>query len=92
MRRLRLAVFRSNKQIYAQVIDDQKGRTVAAASSLKMRGKVTKTGKAAKVGEKIARLALEKKIRKVAFDRRNWKYHGRVRILAEEARKAGLEF
>jgi large subunit ribosomal protein L18 len=95
--RPRLAVFRSLNHIYAQVIDDDAGRTLAAASSLDAEAKAeTKTGgniDAAKVvGRLIAKRALEKGLSKVVFDRGGSIYHGRVKALAEAAREAGLEF
>ena len=95
--RLRLAVFRSSKHIYAQIIDDAKGQTLAAASSLDegVKGAV-KTGaniEAAKaVGKLIAERAKEKKIGAVVFDRGRFIYHGRVKALADAAREAGLSF
>jgi large subunit ribosomal protein L18 len=95
--RLRLSVFRSSKHIYAQVIDDVKGRTVAAASSLEkdLRGSL-KTGadvSAAKaVGKLVAERTLEKGVKKVVFDRGNYRYHGRVKALADAAREGGLSF
>lgn len=90
--RPRLAVYRSSKRIYAQVIDDQKQATIASASDYEVDKKVDKTEKAAKVGEIIARKAKENKVTKVCFDRRKYRYHGRVKALAEAARKGGLEF
>ena len=88
----RLAVFRSNKHIYAQLIDDTKGATLAQASdtTLKAKGKKTELGEA--VGVEIAKRAQEKKITKVVFDRGGFLYAGRVRALAEAARKGGLIF
>lgn len=91
--RPRLSVFRSNKQIYAQVIDDTAGRTLAAASSIEpdvARGRKTET--AAAVGACVARRALENGVRKVVFDRGGYVYHGRVKALADAARAEGLEF
>jgi len=113
----RLCVFRSLKHIYAQIIDDEKGRTLVAASDqelkelklktkkekLKMatknlkdeKEKIIRKGKKAiayEVGKLIAKKALEKKIEKVVFDRGGYKYHGRVKELAEAAREAGLKF
>jgi large subunit ribosomal protein L18 len=85
-------VFRSNKHIYAQLISEDHGRILAAASSLKMETKGTKTIRATAVGKLIAHLAEAKKVKKVVFDRRNRQYHGRVKALAEAARQAGLEF
>lgn len=90
--RPRLTVFRSNKQIYAQVIDDTTGKTLAAASSLKMEDKVTKKEMAAKVGELIAKNAQEAGIQAVVFDRNGYLYHGRVKELADAARNGGLKF
>ncbi|HOO95415.1 MAG TPA: 50S ribosomal protein L18 [Proteiniphilum sp.] len=88
----RLTVFRSNKQIYAQVIDDLTGRTLAAASSLKIEEKLPKKEQAAKVGEMVAKNALEAGVEKVAFDRNGYLYHGRIKDLADAARKGGLKF
>lgn len=90
--RPRLSVFRSNKQIYAQVIDDERGVTLASASSLKMDEKLTKKEVAAKVGELIATNAKEAGVELVSFDRNGYLYHGRVKELAEGARKGGLKF
>jgi large subunit ribosomal protein L18 len=88
----RLTVFRSNKQIYAQVIDDTKGTTLAAASSLKLTEKAPKKVIAAKVGELIAQNAKEAGIQAVVFDRNGYLYHGRIKELADAARKGGLKF
>ena len=90
--RPRLTVFRSNKQIYAQVIDDLTGRTLAAASSLKITDKAPKKEIAAKVGELIAKSAQEAGVPAVVFDRNGFLYHGRVKELADAARKGGLKF
>ena len=95
--RPRLAVFRSVAHIYAQVIDDAKGSTVVAASSLEKSNRDTlKTGgnlEAAKViGKAVAERAKEKGIRQVVFDRGGYQYHGRIKALADAAREAGLEF
>lgn len=89
----RLTVFRSNQHIWAQIIDDKHGKTLVSAStkSLKL-DKGTKTEKAVAVGEKIAIIALEKKIIKVRFDRGLYRYHGRVKALADGARSKGLNF
>ena len=90
----RLVVFRSNSEIYAQIIDDTKGVTLVAASSrdkdLKATG--TKTEKAALVGKAIAEKALKQGIEKVSFDRGGYLYHGRVKSLADGAREGGLKF
>ena len=93
--RPRLAVFRSLNHIYAQVIDDTSGTTVAAASSLEtgLKGSDgTKVDDAKRVGQLIAERAKAAGIDKVVFDRAGFKYHGRVRSLAEAAREAGLDF
>ena len=90
----RLVVFRSNSEIYAQVIDDTKGVTLVAASSrdkdLKATG--TKTEKAKQVGQAIAKKALAAGIESISFDRGGYLYHGRVKSLAEGAREGGLKF
>lgn len=95
--RPRLAVYKSLRYIYAQIIDDTKGHTLVAASSLekelRSQLKSTKNIEAAKlVGEVIAKRALEKGIKKVVFDRGGFLYHGKVKALADSARAAGLEF
>jgi len=90
--RPRLSVFRSNTQIYAQVIDDVSGVTIASASSLGLKDKVTKTEQAAKVGTMVAKVAQEAGITNVIFDRNGYLYHGRVKQLAEAARVGGLKF
>jgi len=93
--RPRLAVFRSLNHIYAQVIDDRKGHTLAAASSLEKSAGVAGGGNVAgakEVGKLIAQRAQEKGIKRVVFDRGGYLYHGRVKALAEAAREAGLEF
>jgi len=90
----RLAVFRSNKQIYAQVIDDIKGVTIASASSLKNKAaqSVSKTEQATLVGKEIAEKAVKAGIKSVVFDRSGYLYHGRIKELANAAREAGLKF
>lgn len=88
----RLTVFRSNAQIYAQIIDDVAGKTLAAASSLGIKDKMTKSEQAAKVGEMIAKNAQEAGVTAVVFDRNGFLYHGRVKQLADAARNAGLKF
>ncbi len=95
--RPRLSVFRSAKHIYAQVIDDESGKTLAAVSTLTKDvkggiGEANKTDAAKKVGEQIAKACLSKGVKQVVFDRGGYMYHGRVSALAEAARKAGLEF
>jgi large subunit ribosomal protein L18 len=88
----RMTVFRSNTQIYAQLIDDVNGKTLAAASSLGLKEKVTKIEQAAKVGVLVAKVAQEAGITEVVFDRNGYLYHGRVKQLADAAREAGLKF
>ncbi|MFV0470534.1 MAG: 50S ribosomal protein L18 [Paludibacteraceae bacterium] len=100
--RPRLTVFRSNAQIYAQVIDDVKGITLASASSLgkvekgmkkeAKKEKINKTEQAASVGKQIAKAAIEAGINEVVFDRNGYLYHGRVKQLADAAREGGLKF
>lgn len=92
--RPRLSVYRSLKNIYAQIVDDYSGTTLAAASSLKKEGdpKSSKTEQAKAVGAKIAGLAKAANIEKVVFDRGGFLYHGRVKELAEAARTGGLLF
>ncbi len=93
--RPRLSVFRSAKNIYAQVIDDQRGVTLAAASSLEGADKKAKGSDkdaAAKVGALVAQRAMEKGVKDVVFDRGGYLYHGRVKALADAAREAGLNF
>ena len=89
--RPRLSVFRSNKQIYAQIINDLTGQTLAAASSLGLE-KMPKVQQAEKVGELIAEKAKAAGITAVVFDRNGYLYHGRVKQLADAARKGGLKF
>jgi len=93
----RLCVFRSLKHIYAQLVDDSMGCTLVAASSLdtEIKDKITgkrKTESAELVGSLVAQRALNKGIKQIAFDRGGYQYHGRVKALAEAARKAGLDF
>ena len=93
--RPRLAVFRSNIHIYAQVIDDGSGKTLAAASTVEKElrsSKQTKTEEAAVVGRLIAERAKTAGIERVVFDRAGFRYHGRIKSLAEAAREAGLDF
>lgn len=89
--RPRLSIYRSNSNIYAQLIDDVSGKTLAAASDLKIE-KWTKTEKASKVGEEIALKAKSLNITRIVFDRGWFAYHGRVKALADAARSAWLEF
>jgi len=89
----RLCVFRSNKHIYGQLIDDEKGRTLLVASDKELKkssGK--KTDIANQIGQLLAKKAIEKKVEKVVFDRGGYKYHGKIKALAEGARKGGLKF
>lgn len=95
--RPRLSVFRSAKHIYAQVVDDVSGSTLAFASTLSGDLKTTlgeddKTAAAKKVGALIGRICLEKNINQVVFDRNGYLYHGRIKALADAAREAGLQF
>lgn len=92
--RPRLSVYRSNKEIYAQIINDEDGKTIASASSLEKdtSKEGTKSDKAKAVGQKLAERAKEKGVEKIAFDRSGYLYHGRVKSLAEGAREAGLKF
>lgn len=96
--RPRLCVYRSLKHMYAQIIDDERGVTLASASTLspELKSELTeikgKVEAAKKVGELVAKKALEKGIVKVVFDRNGYKYHGRVKAVAEGARAAGLQF
>lgn len=92
--RPRISVFRSNKHMYAQIINDEEGKTIVAASDkeLKKSTKRKKIDVAESVGELLAEKAKSKKITKVVFDKRHYKYHGRVKALAEGARSGGLKF
>ena len=88
----RLCVFRSNTNIYAQIIDDSKGVTLVSASSLELKTKNNNIEAATKVGESIAKKAKKAGIKCVVFDRGGYLYHGRVKALADAARENGLEF
>lgn len=90
-KRLRLSVFRSNKFIYAQIIDDEKGNTLVCADDQKSKIK-SKIERAKETGKLLAEKAIAKKINKVYFDRGNFRYHGRIKAIAEGAREGGLEF
>jgi large subunit ribosomal protein L18 len=91
--RPRLAVYRSNRGIYAQVIDDDAGRTLAAASSQTLENASgSKSDLATAVGREVARRAIEAGVARVVFDRGGYLYHGRVKALADGAREGGLEF
>ena len=94
----RLCVSRSSRHIYAQIIDDQKGKTIISLDDSKISKKTKQDDLSAKiaiayqVGQEIGKAALAKKIERVVFDRGGYKYHGRIKALAEGARKAGLKF
>ncbi len=93
--KLRLSVFRSNKHLHAQIIDDSASATLVSASTTEtseFSGKQTGAEKAAKLGALIAKRAKDKKLSDVVFDRGGYRYHGRVKLLAEAAREAGLKF
>jgi large subunit ribosomal protein L18 len=90
--RPRLSVYRSNKDIYAQIIDDVHGKTLVAASSISLKEKVTKTEKSISVGKTLAEKAIQAGITSVVFDRNGFLYHGRVKGLADAAREGGLQF
>ena len=87
----RFNVFRSNANIYVQLIDDETGKTLAAASSAEVKGRGNKTALAASVGKLAAEKALKAGIKEATFDRGGYQYHGRVKALAEAAREAGLK-
>ncbi len=88
----RLNVFRSNANLYAQIIDDVTGNTLVSTSSLELKLDKNNIETAKKVGESIAKKALDAKITEVVFDRSGYLYHGRIKALAESAREAGLKF
>jgi len=90
--RPRLSVHRSSKNIYAQVIDDERGVTLASASTLEAEGKGADKDAAAAVGKLVAERAIEKGVKDVVFDRGGYIFHGRVKALADAAREAGLNF
>jgi len=90
--RARLSVFRSSKYIYAQIIDDTQGVTLAQFSSKTLKVEGDKTAAATAVGKAIAEAALAKGVKQVVFDRGEYKYHGRIKALAEAAREGGLDF
>ncbi len=90
--RPRLVVFRSNRHIYAQIIDDVAGRTLAAATSMALAGEGDKRDGAKRAGNELARRAKQAGVSAVVFDRGGYQYHGRVQALAEAAREGGLEF
>src|SRR5262245_42055170 len=88
----RLAVFRSNRSMYAQIINDESAKTLASASSLELKSKKNKATVAFEVGKKLAEKALALKIKEVVFDRGGFGYKGRVKALADGAREGGLKF
>jgi large subunit ribosomal protein L18 len=90
----RLSVFRSNQYIYAQVIDDEKGKTIIGVSekNLSKKEKVNKTAKAKELGVVLAKKAIAKKVQNVVFDKGSYSYHGRIKSFAEGAREGGLKF
>lgn len=94
----RLSIFKSASHIYAQIIDDSNGKTLASASTLDkevkslLKSEMTKIAKSELVGELIAKRAIDKNIKSIAFDRNGYIFHGRVKALADGCRKAGLEF
>jgi large subunit ribosomal protein L18 len=92
--RPRLSVFRSNRYIYAQIIDDEVGKTIVGVSEKHLGDKVptTKVDKAKALGLLLAKKAIEKKVKKVVFDRRSYAYSGRIKAVAESARMGGLKF
>lgn len=89
--RPRLVVFKSLKFTYGQIIDDESKKVIVSASDMKMK-EGTKSEKSKKVGIELAKLAKEKKVEKVVFDRNGYRYHGRVKALADAAREGGLQF
>ena len=90
--RPRLCVFRSLRYIYAEIVDDENGKILASIDSRKIKNAKNTVETAGKIGEEIAKLALAKKINKIVFDKRGYKYHGKVKAIAEGARKGGLVF
>jgi large subunit ribosomal protein L18 len=90
--RPRLCVFRSLRYIYAEIIDDENGKVLASIDSRKLKNAKNTIETAGKIGEEIAKLAIAKKIDKIVFDKRGYKYHGKVKAIAEGARKGGLVF
>lgn len=90
--RPRLVVFRSLNHIYAQIINDENGKVIAESSDIKSKSKGTKVEKAKEVGVEIAKKAVESKVTQIVFDRNGYKYHGRVKAIADSAREAGLQF
>jgi large subunit ribosomal protein L18 len=92
VQRMRLSVYRSNRYILAQIIDDSKEKTVLSITEKELKEKGTKTEKAKRLGEALAKKAIAKKIDQVVFDRGSYAYHGRVKAFAQGAREGGLKF
>jgi len=90
--RPRLSVFRTNQHFYAQIIDDEEGKTLVGVNSLQFKEKLTNKEKVIKVAEVLAEKAKEKGIKKIVFDRNGFSYKGRIKIFAEKLRELGLEF
>jgi large subunit ribosomal protein L18 len=90
--RPRLVISRSNRSMFAQIIDDVENKTIIGMSTLSLKMKATKKEQSFKLGENVAKEALKKGVKKVSFDRNNYRYLGRVKAFAEGARKGGLEF
>jgi large subunit ribosomal protein L18 len=90
--RPRLSVFRTNQHFYAQIIDDEEGKTLIGVNSLQFKEKLTNKEKVMKVAEVLAEKAKEKGIKKIVFDRNGFSYKGRIKIFAEKLRELGLEF
>jgi large subunit ribosomal protein L18 len=90
--RPRLSVFRTNQHFYAQIIDDEAGKTLVGVNSLQFKEKLTNKEKVMKVAEVLAEKAKEKGIRKIVFDRNGFSYKGRIKLFAEKLRSLGLEF
>lgn len=88
----RLVVFRSNKHLYAQLIDDEKSQVIAAVSDMKIKSKKKGTELTKEVARMMAEKAREHKVEKIIFDRGGYKYHGQLRVLAEEMRAQGIKF
>lgn len=90
--RPRLSVFRSLKHLYAQLIDDEKGETLAAVNDLQIDSPLKGIARAKEIGKRITQKAIKKGIKSVVFDRGEYKYHGQIKALVEEARREGLQF
>ena len=89
----RLSIYKSNKEFYAQVIDDVNGKTLAAASSMKVKTEgLNKTDSAKAIGAELAKIAMAANVTSVVFDRNGFLYHGRIKAFADSAREAGLKF